>query len=182
MQKRCFLSYEKPVTICRWIFLDISVTFTASLASTRRRACAAIRGTPGALFFPCVAAEKNSLRPVRTRPCHFLRSTHAVDSRPLLWRQGCDRHSQLNLGDSDKIANSVLSEIPAFFAITERAFWAIEAQRFSCDFLTLDFGLQTQENLGKTRWECRSHPNHFPFSSVPPVAGKSNSCSLLTRD
>src|ERR1035438_6013211 len=87
MQKRCFLSYEKPVTICRWIFLDISVTFTASLASTRRRACAAIRGTPGALFFPCVAAEKNSLRPVRTRPCHFLRSTHAVDSRPLLWRQ-----------------------------------------------------------------------------------------------
>src|ERR1022692_11901 len=50
MQKRCFLSYEKPVTICRWIFLDISVTFTASLASTRRRACAAIRGTPGARY------------------------------------------------------------------------------------------------------------------------------------
>src|SRR5258708_4922767 len=82
-----FRCSEKLVTMRRWKIHAIFATRIDSLALTPLPPCMGIRVTPRPSSSLCAAAEKNGLRPVWTSPFAVLRSTSALDSRSLLWRQ-----------------------------------------------------------------------------------------------
>src|SRR6266852_7283503 len=60
---------------------------------------------------------------------------------------GCDRHSALKFGSTDKIENGFLREIPAFIDFTGWEIQVIQRQSFFMGFMHAFFAFQTQKSL-----------------------------------